>query len=240
MNILILQFQNSGGPEAFGGVLKACGATLDICNFDSGGTLPASIDGYDGLLVLGGVMNAHDDADYPYLSDVAALIAEFHHAARPVLGICLGAQLIARALGGRAYFHTVPEVGFVEISLNDEAAADPLLAGLETSQYIMEWHYQTFDMPPGSHLLATSELCSNQIYRVGEATYGFQCHFEVSQAMIQDWTAGAKSSLPDDDDHNNFIATIDDQINCHIGGSLAFCETIAARWTDFIGARRAA
>ncbi len=240
MKILTLQFQNSGGPEAFGGALKACGATLDICNFDSGGTLPAGIDGYDGLLVLGGVMNAHDDAEYPYLGNVAAMIAEFHHAARPVLGICLGAQLIARALGGRAYFHDVPEVGFVEIFLNGEAAADPLLAGLEATQNIMEWHYQTFDMPPGSHLLATSELCRNQVYRVGEATYGFQCHFEVSQAMVQDWTTDAKSSLPDDDYHNNFIATIDDQIKRHIGGSLAFCETIAARWTDFIGVRRAA
>ena len=240
MNILILQFQNSGGPEAFGDTLKACGATLDICNFDSGGTLPAGIDGYDALLVLGGVMNAHDDADYPYLGDVAAMIAEFHHAARPVLGICLGAQLIARALGARAYFHNVPEVGFVEVSLNGEAAADPLLAGLGTSRHIMEWHYQTFDMPPGSHLLATSELCRNQIYRVGEATYGFQCHFEVSQAMIQDWTASSLSSLPDDDYHNSFVATIDDQIDHHISGSLAFCETIAARWTDFIGASRAA
>ena len=240
MNILTLQFQDAGGPEAFGDGLRAGGATLDICNFDSGGRLPAGMDGYDAMLVLGGVMNAHDDDDYAYLADVAALIAEFHGAGRPVLGICLGAQLIARALAGRAYPHTVAEVGFAEISLTGEANADPLLAGLKTPQHIMEWHYQTFDMPAGAHLLATGAACHNQIYRVGETTHGFQCHFEVSRAMVEGWVASATPSLPDDAVHNHFTATIGDQMDRHLAGSLAFCETIAGRWTDLIGARRAA
>ena len=160
--------------------------------------------------------------------------------ARPVLGICLGAQLIARALGGRAYPHTVAEVGFSEVSLTGEAAADPLLTGLESPQHIMEWHYQTFDMPAGSHLLATGDVCRNQIFRVGETTHGFQCHFEVSRAMVEGWVVSAKPTLPDDEVHNTFLATIGDQLDRHLAGSLAFGETVAARWTDLIGARRAA
>ena len=240
MKILPLQFQDSSGPEAFGHALEACGATLDICNFASGGRLPAGVEGYDAMLVLGGVMNAHDDDDYAYLGPVAALMAECHRSGRPVLGICLGAQLIARALGSRAYPHSRPELGFVEVSLTGEAAADPLLAGLESPQHLMEWHYQTFDMPAGSHLLATSTACRNQIFRVGETTHGFQCHFEVSRAMVEGWVASVTPSLPDDAVHKTFLATIGGQLDRQMAGSLAFCETMAARWTDLIGARRAA
>ena len=240
MNILTLQFQDSSGPEAFGHALKACGATLDICNFDSGNLLPTGVAVYDAMLVLGGVMNAHDDDDYAYLGPVATLMAEFHRSGRPVLGICLGAQLIARALGGRAYPHSRPELGFVEISLTGEATADPLVTGLESTHILMEWHYETFDMPAGSHLLATSAACRNQIFRVGETTHGFQCHFEVDHGTVDSWLASSAPSLPDDEAHNSFTASIGGQLDRHMAGSLAFCETIAARWTDLIGARRAA
>ena len=239
MEILVVQHQDGGGAEAFGEALEAAGARLDARNIERGHGLPPGVDGFDALLVLGGVMNAHDDDAYPYLADVAALIRDFHGEARPVLGICLGAQLIARALGGRAYPHTVPELGFVPLTLDGEAAADPLLGGLESPLHVMQWHYQTFDLPPGARLLATGEACRNQIFRAGEATYAFQCHFEVTGAMVESWV-GDGGKLPDDAVHNDFVATIGAQLERHIDGSLAFCREIAARWTALIAARRVA
>ena len=239
MDILVVQHQDGGGAEAFGEALEAAGARLDVRNVEQGHDLPSGADGHDALVVLGGVMNAHDDDEYPYLADVAALIRDFHGAARPVLGICLGAQLIARALGARAYPHSVAELGFVPLTLNGEAAADPLLGGLESPVHIMQWHHQTFDLPPGARRLATGEVCRNQMFRTGEGTYGFQCHFEVTGAMVESWV-GDGGKLPDDDIHNHFVATIGDQIERHIDGSLAFCRHIAARWAALIAARRAA
>ena len=239
MEILVVQHQTGGAAGAFGAALEANGARLDTRNIERGHGVPPGVDGFDGLLVLGGEMNAHDDDEYPYLAHVAALIRDFHGAARPVLGICLGAQLIARALGGRAYPHSVPELGFVPVTLNREAAADPLLAGLESPLHIMEWHHQTFDLPPGARLLATGEACRNQIFRAGAATHGFQCHFEVTGAMVESWV-GDGAKLADDEPHNRLVATIGEQLERHIDGSLAFCRAVAARWAAQIAARRAA
>ena len=239
MDVLVVQHQDLGGPEAFGAALEAEGARLDIRNAEQGQDLPADGGGHAALLVLGGVMNANQDGRYPHLPETVALIQEFHGQAKPVIGICLGSQLVARALGGRVYRHGAPELGFVPLSLTGAAAADPLLAGLDSPQCIMEWHEDTFDMPAGARLLATSETCRNQIFRLGEGTYGFQCHFEVTRALVEGWTADP-SNLSDDDAHADFLARIDGELTRHMDASLAFCRTVAARWTRLIAARRAA
>lgn len=237
MEILVVQYHDNGGAEAFGEALEAAGARLDARNMEQGHALPPGVDGFDALLVLGGVMNAHDDDEYPHLADAAALIRDFHGTARPVLGICLGAQLIARAFGGRVYIHDHPELGFVEVTSN--GAADPLLAGLATPLPLMEWHYDSFDLPPDALLLATSRTCRNQAFRMGETTHGFQFHFEVTGALVETWLASA-DDMPDDAAHDDFKARIGGELDRHMDGSLAFCRDLAARWTRLIETRRAA
>ena len=239
MKILVVQFQTNGGPEAFGAALEARGAGLDIRNREGGDGLPAHGGGHDALLVLGGVMNAHEDAAYPYLPQSVALIRDFHGRARPVLGICLGAQLIARAFGGRVHRLDAPELGFVEVAPNRAAAADPLLAGMAAPRSIMQWHYDGFELPAAAELLATSRACRHQVFRMGETSHGFQCHFEVSRALVEGWLAST-STMPDDDAHNDFTSRIAGQLDSHIDDSLAFCRDVAARWTRLIASRRAA
>ncbi len=231
MNILVVKFQTNGGPEAFGAALEAQGAGLDIRNGGAGDELPPDGGGHDALLVLGGAMNALEDEAYPYLGQAVALIGDFHRRGKPVLGICLGAQLIARAFGGRVYIHDHPELGFVEVTSN--GAADPLLAGLATPLPLMEWHYDSFDLPPAALLLATSRTCRNQAFRMGETTHGFQFHFEVTGALVETWLASA-DDMPDDAAHRDFKTRIGGELDRHIDGSLAFCEDLAARWMGII------
>ena len=161
MNILVVQHQHIGGPAALGAALEAGGARLDIRNGEDGDGLPGDGGGHAALLVLGGSMNANADAAYPYLSQSLALIRDFHGRAKPVLGICLGAQLIARAFGGRVFAMDAPELGFVDITPNGGAPADRLLAALGAPRPLMQWHYDSFDLPPAAELLATSPSCRN-------------------------------------------------------------------------------
>lgn len=239
MNILVAQFQTLGGPEAFGAALEARGARLDTRNSEGGDKLPADGCGHDALLVLGGAMNAHEDEAYPYLCQAVALIRDFHGRARPVLGICLGAQLIARAFGGRVHLLDAPELGFVEVAPSRAAAADPLLAGMAAPLPLMQWHYDGFELPAAAQLLATSRACRHQAFCMGEATHGFQFHFEVTRALVESWLA-ASSKMPADTAHNDFTSRIGGQLESHIDDSLAFCRDIAARWSGLITSRRAA
>ena len=229
MNILVVQHQNLGGPEAFGAALEERGARLDIRNAEAGDGLPADSAGHDALLVLGGTMSANQDTAYPYILQSLELIRDFHGQAKPVLGICLGAQLIARAFGGRVYVMDAPELGFVEIAPNGGAAADPLLAALAGPRSLMQWHYDSFDLPEGAALLASGPTGHPQAFRVGETTHGFQFHFEVSRELIEGWLA-ALGDMPDDAVHNDFKGRIGGDIDRHIDGSLAFCRDVAARW----------
>ncbi len=238
MDILVVQQQNLGAPGAFGTALEANGARLDIRNHQAGDALPSGSGGHDALLVLGGTMNALEDADHPYLPQSVSLIRDFHGLGKPVLGICLGAQLIARAFGGRVEPHDAPELGFIEVVPNDAASADPLLAALDSPRFVMQWHYDSFHMAAAARLLATSRTCRNQAFRIGETTHGLQFHFEVSRALVENWLASA-DDMPDDAAHRDFKARIGGELDRHVEGSLDFCRDIAARWTRLIAAQPA-
>ncbi len=235
--VLVVQHQTAGGAGAFAAALEAAGLALDTRDIEAGAALPESLAGFDGLLVLGGVMGADDDADYPHLIRTRALIREGHETARPVLGICLGAQLIARALGGRVYRMEAPELGFVALEATPAADSDPLLGGLPLPERIMEWHHDSFDMPPGGVLLMTGAACRNQAFRIGAATHGFQCHFEVTRAMVEGWVADSRDS-GHDAAYPDFHARIGGELDRYLGAALDFCARLGARWAELVAARR--
>jgi GMP synthase-like glutamine amidotransferase len=206
------------------------------------GALPGSASGYDGLIVLGGPQHAGDDDAYPAFREIMRLIRQFHRAAKPVYGICLGAQLIARAFGEKVYPFGGIEVGFLPAQLTTEAAYDPLLAGLGGSQQVMQLHEDTFDLPRGAVRLMASETCANQAFRLGRSTYGFQFHIEVAERDAFNFPRDCWASM---ERHFGETAELVERaviagICRHFDDGLAFCEQVTGRWFDLVEARRIA
>lgn len=138
-----------------------------------------------GLVVLGGPMSANDEL--PYLQDEMHLLRSAVSARVPVLGICLGGQLLAKALGAEVRRCAVPEMGLLPITPSVEAGADPLLRGVGAGDVVPQWHSETFDLPSGAQHLASSEACQNQAFRFGDCAWGLQFHPEVNKAIFEHW-----------------------------------------------------
>jgi GMP synthase (glutamine-hydrolysing) len=139
-----------------------------------------------GLVVLGGAMNVDETDRYPFLAADLRWIERALEIGLPTLGICLGAQLLAKVLGSRVYPNRVKEIGWYEIELTPEAAADPLWAQ-SGPRTVFQWHGDTFDLPAGTTLLARGDLCENQAFRYGTSAYGVQFHIEMTAGMIEEW-----------------------------------------------------
>lgn len=140
---------------------------------------------YAALIFMGGPMSANDPL--PYLEQELRCIEQAVRRNQPVLGVCLGAQLIAKALGARVYRNPRKEIGWFQIELTADGVSDPLFAGAGARELVFHWHGETFDLPPGAVHLARSAVCSHQAYRVGHNVYGLQFHLEVTPEMIADW-----------------------------------------------------
>jgi GMP synthase-like glutamine amidotransferase len=149
-----------------------------------GGAHP-DVDAVDGLIFMGGPMSANDD--FPYIRQELDIIGEAVSQRLPILGVCLGSQLIAKALGADVYANAVKEIGWYPVHWTDAAAHDRLHQDLATPETVFHWHGETFDLPPGAELLAYSAACRNQAYRVIDNVYGLQYHLEVTPEMIADW-----------------------------------------------------
>jgi len=147
----------------------------------------------DLLVVLGGPIGAEDDDRYPFLGDEVRLIQRRLAARRPLLGICLGAQLMARALGARVAPMQRKEIGFAPLSLTPEGARSPL-AGLG-HQPVLHWHGDQFSLPPGVAALAGTALCPHQAFTVGAHAMAWQFHLEVDPARIEQWLIGHAAEL---------------------------------------------
>jgi GMP synthase (glutamine-hydrolysing) len=145
------------------------------------------IDGYHGLIVLGGPMNADQVDAHPHLDTEVRVIRDAIERDIPVLGICLGAQLIAKALGAKVYPNPVKEIGWYDVSVTDEGRSDPLFEHFDESEKIFQWHGDTFDLPDQAVHLASSPSCRNQAFRFGERVYGLQFHLEVDAPLVHRW-----------------------------------------------------
>lgn len=170
-----------------GVALHEAAALIDLYKPWSGQPLPQTVDA-DALVVFGGEQSARDDHSHPYLPDLARLMADYTALDRPVLGICLGSQLLARAFGADNHLGTAPEFGWVDVSLTEDGRADPVLGALPETFPIFQWHSDTFTLPDGATHLAHSPTARQQAFRIGRATYGTQFHFEASRSVVRDWT----------------------------------------------------
>lgn len=188
MRFLVLQHIACEHPGLLARLMKERGVEWNTVEVDEGKPIPDPR-AYDALLAFGGPMNVDEEDEHAWLAAEKRAIASTVREGVPYLGVCLGAQLLARALGAHVYATSEPEVGLLEVDLTDEARADPLFASLPDPLPCLQWHGDTFDLPAGSTLLATSAACRNQAFRWGEAAYGFQFHLEVTQQMAEEWGA---------------------------------------------------
>jgi GMP synthase (glutamine-hydrolysing) len=168
-------------------LLKSAGFRLRYVNFARHPDAQPSLDGYHGLVILGGPMSVNDADQLPHLITEMKLIEAAMSRNLPVLGICLGAQLIAKTLGTAVYPNKEKEIGWYDVFPTSDAKEDPLLAEFQKTEKIFQWHGETFDIPKSTIHLASSSLCANQAFRYGANVYGLQFHLEVDEPMIHRW-----------------------------------------------------
>ncbi len=176
MKIHVFQHVAFEGLGSIENWLVAHDATISYSHFYQDATLP-DLDQIDALIVLGGPMSVHDVHDYPWLAEEAVFIARAIAAQKPVLGICLGAQLIAHSLGARVYKNDVKEIGWFPISAIPHS--DDAFHFAPTST-VFHWHGETFDLPPDAIHLAQSHACRNQAFQLGRHVIGLQFHLETT------------------------------------------------------------
>jgi GMP synthase-like glutamine amidotransferase len=181
--VLILQFMDNDAPAYLGTWLNHRGITNDLRLASSSSGFPERIDGYSALALLGGGMSANDDL--PFLRSAQSLIDQAMQRSIPVLGHCLGGQLMARTLGARVAASPAPEVGWHRMQCIDSPLCRQWL-GQAATHDVFHWHYEAFDLPAGSLRLAASEHCPNQAFVIGPHL-GMQFHVEVDAAKIELW-----------------------------------------------------
>jgi GMP synthase (glutamine-hydrolysing) len=170
----------------FGDVVSERGHTLDEWSLAWGTPLQRPLDAYGAVLVFGGAMHADQDNRHPWLREENMFLQRLLHLHMPVLGVCLGAQLLAKAAGAPVFRAAEPEVGWFGVELSDEAKDDPLFMELPDTFEAFQWHYYTYEPPAGAHELARSPRCT-QAFRLGERAWGIQFHAEVTADQIRDW-----------------------------------------------------
>jgi GMP synthase (glutamine-hydrolysing) len=187
VNVLVLQHIACEPPGAYEDVLRGRGAFLHRVELDEGEPLPDRRE-FDAVVAMGGPMSVNDEASLPWLAEEKAFIAEAVRARTPFWGVCLGVQLLAASLGARVYPGPEPEVGLLPVELTEEALSDPVFRGAPRELLTLQWHGDTFDLPDGAVLLASSPAYANQAFRFANA-YGVQFHLEVSTEMAREWAA---------------------------------------------------
>ena len=187
MRALVLQHIAVEHPGVFRDYLAEDDIPWDAVELDDGERIP-NLDRYDLLIAMGGPMDVWEEAAHPWLAAEKAAIREWAMAGRPYLGICLGHQLLADAVGGKVGSAAVPEVGTMDVELTGEGVTDPLFAGISPGTTCMQWHSAAvLELPQEAVVLARSDVCPIQAFRVGDAAYGLQFHIEVTDATAGEW-----------------------------------------------------
>jgi GMP synthase (glutamine-hydrolysing) len=186
MTVLIIKHVEIEGPGLIEDCLKEEKIPYQILNLESGVHLPKP-DDCAGIVILGGPMNVYEEDRYPFLREEDLFIKEAIQRGKAVLGICLGAQLIAKALGAKVTKALVKEIGWFDVSLTGAGLHDPLFSRLPETFSVFQWHEDTFHIPSAGRLIATSNPVPHQAFRYGENAYGLQFHLEVTEEMIREW-----------------------------------------------------
>lgn len=195
MNVLVIKNVSSEGPGTIEDHLRIGRIPCTIIDLERGQSLP-DIHSYSHIVIMGGPMAVYEMDRSPYLKDEALFIKKAVHASKHVLGVCLGAQMLAHVLGARVYPGGAKEIGWYDVTLTEEGIRDECMAGLgvdggKTAQ-VFQWHGDTFDLPQGAVRLASSVLYPNQAFRYGDRVYALQFHIEVTPGIVDGWLRNEK------------------------------------------------
>jgi GMP synthase-like glutamine amidotransferase len=213
MSVLILKNIISEGPGTIEDFLLENSIPYRIIELGDGET-PPSLDAFDTVVMLGGPMAIYEMDEYPHLQAGSRLIREAINRGMKVLGICLGAQMIAHCLGSNVYKGHKQEIGWFDIELTSEGIKDSLMRKLAVHPAVgdfwkrfkvFHWHGDTFDLPMGAERLASSALYENQAFRYKNNVYAFQFHIEVTKEMVQEWFKDDPNATPDIMDKTNAL-----------------------------------
>jgi GMP synthase (glutamine-hydrolysing) len=194
VRVLSIVHPGDAGSELFGPLAAGLGHEFDERSFAEGA--PPPLDAYDAVLVFGGSMHVDQEDQHPWLRDESDWLGALVDGSKPALGICLGSQLLARAAGARVGPMAQPEIGWSEVELTGDGAADPVLSALPPRFEALQWHHYAHELPEGAVALAHSPA-SLQGFRLGESCWGVQFHPEVTEPQLERWIAD-KSDLPAD------------------------------------------
>ena len=173
----------------FGEVARERGHRLDEWSLAWGTPIPEPLDSYGAVMVFGGAMHPHQDDHHPWLREETLFLQRLLDLGLPTLGVCLGAQLLARAAHAPVMPAPEPEIGWLPVELTGEAADDPVLGGLPPAFTAFQWHSYTYGLPAGAVELARSPVCT-QAFRLGSRVWGIQFHAEITGEQIESWIGG--------------------------------------------------
>ncbi len=186
MTVLIIVHVESEGPGTLGSFLDSSGVNIQLARVYSGEGLPENIDGLQAIISMGGPMNVYEENEYPFLQDETVLLRKAIAADLPVLGICLGAQMIARASGAQVVRSPKEEIGWGKVFLTDAGRSDLLFSGVPATLDVLQWHGDMFEIPEAGTLIASGDICPNQAFRYRNAL-GLQFHVEVTGEILAAW-----------------------------------------------------
>ncbi len=193
--VLFIQHGDTDKPGLLADALMARGVALEVRHPYLGESLPDSLAAYDGLAIGGGAQSAYEQEKFPYLAKECDLVREASHSEKPVLGLCLGAQLMASALGAPVRRGPQREIGFFPVTLDPIARYDPLWCDLPTDFVTTHWHGDVFDLPPAGMRLGSSAMTQNQLFRYGRGLYGLQFHLEMTPEIFEEMVIDSRDYL---------------------------------------------
>jgi len=231
MRFLVIQHAACEPPGAYEDELRAREIAFDRVEIDEVRALP-EWHGFHAVVAMGGPMGANDDDELPWLAGERRLIGDAVRAGVPYWGVCLGAQLLAASLGARVYTGERPEIGVrSDVELTDAALRDPVFAGAPARITTLQWHGDTFELPDGATLLATSSEYANQAFAWGRA-YGLQFHLEASPELARSWLDVPEYAAELDEVHGaGAVQALAGELQ-ELHGATALARELFGRWID--------
>ncbi len=237
MRILTVMSNAVSPPGRIGERIERRGGICVQINPADGDARSSAAGDFDALLVLGGPMSVADPAYDHVFAPTFELVRHYHAEAKPIMGICLGSQIVARAFGKPVIPAVEFQFGFRPLRITEAGQTDPLLEGIEPVQRIFVHHSDTFELPEQAELLMTTPQVPNHTYRIGRTTYGFQCHLEATAEIIRGWLARPKQRVIEHLGERRGQALIEgaeEDMSRHLDDALAFADVVGDRWAALI------